>query len=92
MMSFLTQMARVFARVGDAHSLAEAFASFDEKDEGMIDRSVLHEILGHDAALIAAWEVPAFMDRTQKRFDYRKRTYGLLRQSSRRLACARGPT
>ncbi|WFD21028.1 hypothetical protein MCAP1_003283 [Malassezia caprae] len=76
MMSFLTQMARVLARVGDAHSLAEAFASFDEKDEGMIDRGVLHEILGHDDALIAAWEVPAFMDRAQKRFDYRKRTLG----------------
>ncbi|SHO79770.1 Similar to S.cerevisiae protein CMD1 (Calmodulin) [Malassezia sympodialis ATCC 42132] len=72
MMSFLTHMARILARVGDAHSLAEAFASFDEKDEGMIDRRDLHEILGHDPALIAAWEVPAFMDRAQKRFDYRK--------------------
>ncbi|CCV00598.1 unnamed protein product [Malassezia sympodialis ATCC 42132] len=78
MMSFLTHMARILARVGDAHSLAEAFASFDEKDEGMIDRRDLHEILGHDPALIAAWEVPAFMDRAQKRFDYRKRVYGLL--------------
>lgn len=74
MMSFLTQLSRSLAPVGDAHSLAEAFASFDEKDEGMIDISVLHEILGHDPALISAWEVPAFMDRTQKRFDYRKCT------------------
>ncbi|WFD28572.1 hypothetical protein MNAN1_003585 [Malassezia nana] len=75
MMSFLTQMSSVLSRMSDAHTLVEAFASFDEADEGVIDRSVLHEILGHDPALMALWDVPAFMDRAQKRFDYRKCRY-----------------
>lgn len=71
-MSFLTMMSGVMEPFSDTRKLSEAFESFDEKDEGFVDVDMIREILDHNEAWINTWLVPTFLDRTHKRFDYRK--------------------
>lgn len=70
-MAFLALMSARIGALGDARRLAEAFASFDERDEGAIDVDVLREIVD-DNELVRHWLVPQFLDRSQKQFLYRK--------------------
>ncbi|WFD41018.1 uncharacterized protein MJAP1_004009 [Malassezia japonica] len=70
--SFLTMMATRMGPVSDARKLLEAFESFDERDEGVVDVDVVKEILANDQEAIDQWLVPPFLDRTRKRFEYRK--------------------
>ena len=51
---FQTMMARRLAGLSDPGSLADAFASFDEKDEGFVDVQVVKELLADDPARFTA--------------------------------------
>lgn len=73
-MGFLTIMSHTLGPLSDVRQLMDAFASFDEKDEGMLDVDVVREMLDHDEDLLAHWLSPTFLDRSRKRFDYRKCT------------------
>lgn len=50
-LSFLTHMSQILAPFSDADKLLEAFASFDEKDEGVVDVAELEAVVG-DRALV----------------------------------------
>lgn len=77
--SFLTMMGSRMGPLGDARKLLEAFESFDERDEGVVDVAAMREILaGDDEAVRGALMqlermlVPPFLDRSKKQFAYRK--------------------
>ncbi|WFD32615.1 hypothetical protein MSPP1_003663 [Malassezia sp. CBS 17886] len=73
--AFLTLMSAQLRPLGDLSKLVDAFESFDEKDEGFVDVSAMKEILaGDDDAQAELWLVPAFLDRSRQRFNYRKCT------------------
>lgn len=62
--SFLTMMATRMGPVSDARKLLEAFESFDERDEGVVDVDVVKEILANDQEAV---RVAANADRSVAR-------------------------
>ncbi|WFC95875.1 hypothetical protein MBRA1_002529 [Malassezia brasiliensis] len=70
--SFLTMMGNHIGVLSDPRKLLDAFESFDERDEGFVDVETVHEILAGDQEAIDKLLVPAYLDRTRKRFEYRK--------------------
>lgn len=78
---FLTMMGTHLAPFPDMHKILEAFASFDERDEGWIDVAVVQSLLADDPEAVrgvltqlAHWLAPPFLDRTRSRFAYRQCT------------------
>ncbi|CAO1617612.1 unnamed protein product [Jaminaea pallidilutea] len=73
---FLTMFGELLSGMDDAATLSEAFACFDEKDQGVVDASELRQWLGgvgdkmSDAEIDRLLSGP-FTDRSGRRFDYK---------------------
>lgn len=70
---FIAMMGEQIGRVGDIRELVEAFSSFDEKDEGVVEVAALRETVS-DGDILQQLLVPPFIDRAGRLFYYRKCT------------------
>lgn len=68
---FIAMMGEQIGKVGDLRELVEAFASFDEKDEGAVEVATLREHI-EDPSTLQQLLVPPFVDRTGRTFYYKK--------------------
>lgn len=66
---FIAMMGDRISSVGDIHALADAFASFDEKEQGTVEVAALREAVGDDIRHLL---VPPFVDRAGRLFYYKK--------------------
>ncbi|WFD34937.1 hypothetical protein MCUN1_001783 [Malassezia cuniculi] len=70
---FIAMMGERIGRVGDMSALIEAFESFDEKDQGVVEVAALREAI-NDPEALSNMLVPPFVDRSGKLFHYKKCT------------------
>ncbi|KDN49947.1 EF-hand [Tilletiaria anomala UBC 951] len=73
---FLTMFGTHLSELDEAHELSEAFACFDEKDDGVLDAAELRYWLKEVGDRMTDSEIDRllsgpFMDRGGKRFDYK---------------------